>query len=98
MRLTIAAIGFAVWSLWAVFALALCRAASRPTPSPPASPGRTEAVEPATEEAPSQAPAAVLAELEAIWALTARTPMHVDDWRRFFAEQGYRGDYSWFIP
>ncbi len=32
------------------------------------------------------------------WALTARTLMHVDDWRRFFAEAGYRGDYTWFIP
>jgi SAM-dependent methyltransferase len=33
-----------------------------------------------------------------MWALTARTIMHVDDWRRFFAGAGYRGDYSWFIP
>jgi SAM-dependent methyltransferase len=33
-----------------------------------------------------------------MWALTARTLMHVDDWRRFFAEAGYRGDYGWFIP
>ena len=33
-----------------------------------------------------------------MWVLTARTLMHVDDWRCFFAEAGYRGDYSWFIP
>ena len=33
-----------------------------------------------------------------MWALTERTLMHADDWRRFFAEAGYRGDYTWFIP
>ena len=32
------------------------------------------------------------------WNLTARTVMHVDDWKAFFAEVGYTGDYYWFIP
>jgi SAM-dependent methyltransferase len=32
------------------------------------------------------------------WALTALTIMHADDWKRFFAESGYDGDYYWFIP
>jgi SAM-dependent methyltransferase len=32
------------------------------------------------------------------WILTALTYMHVDDWKRVFAEVGYRGDYYWFIP
>ena len=32
------------------------------------------------------------------WNLTGRTIMHVDDWRAFFAENGYTGDYYWFIP
>jgi SAM-dependent methyltransferase len=32
------------------------------------------------------------------WNLTGRTIMHVDEWRRFFAENGYTGDYYWFIP
>ena len=31
------------------------------------------------------------------WNLTARTFMHVDDWKAFFAEAGYKGDYWWFI-
>lgn len=31
------------------------------------------------------------------WNLTALTYMHVDDWKKFFAEAGYRGDYYWFI-
>jgi SAM-dependent methyltransferase len=31
------------------------------------------------------------------WNLTALTYMHVDDWRRLFAEVGYTGDYYWFI-
>lgn len=31
------------------------------------------------------------------WNLTALTYMHVDDWRRVFAEVGYAGDYYWFI-
>jgi SAM-dependent methyltransferase len=32
------------------------------------------------------------------WNLTAQTIMHVDEWKAFFAQQGYRGDYYWFIP
>lgn len=32
------------------------------------------------------------------WNLTARTMMHVDEWKAFFAESGYTGDYYWFIP
>jgi ubiquinone/menaquinone biosynthesis C-methylase UbiE len=32
------------------------------------------------------------------WILTALTYLHVDDWRRVFAEVGYVGDYYWFIP
>jgi SAM-dependent methyltransferase len=31
------------------------------------------------------------------WVLTARTYMHVDDWKKLFAEVGYTGDYYWFI-
>lgn len=32
------------------------------------------------------------------WNLTAQTIMHVDEWKDFFAEVGYTGDYYWFIP
>lgn len=32
------------------------------------------------------------------WNLTAQTIMHVDEWKAFFAQHGYRGDYYWFIP
>jgi SAM-dependent methyltransferase len=32
------------------------------------------------------------------WNLTAQTIMHVDEWKAFFAENGYSGDYYWFIP
>lgn len=32
------------------------------------------------------------------WNLTARTIMHVDEWKAFFASVGYTGDYYWFIP
>jgi len=32
------------------------------------------------------------------WALTAKTIMHVDEWKSFFSEVGYTGDYYWFIP
>lgn len=32
------------------------------------------------------------------WNLTARTVMHVDEWRSFFKDAGYSGDYYWFIP
>lgn len=31
------------------------------------------------------------------WVLTAETMMHVDDWKKLFAEAGYTGDYYWFI-
>jgi SAM-dependent methyltransferase len=32
------------------------------------------------------------------WNLTARTMMHVDEWKKFFKDVGYNGDYYWFIP
>ena len=32
------------------------------------------------------------------WNLTAKTIMHVDEWKEFFKEIGYTGDYYWFIP
>jgi len=32
------------------------------------------------------------------WNLTAKTIMSVDDWIKFFAKNGYTGDYFWFIP
>ena len=32
------------------------------------------------------------------WNLTAKTFMHVEDWKKFFSEAGYTGDYYWFIP
>ena len=32
------------------------------------------------------------------WNLTAKTIMHVDEWREFFNDVGYHGDYGWFIP
>ena len=32
------------------------------------------------------------------WNLTAITMMHVDEWKAFFDEVGYTGDYYWFIP
>lgn len=31
------------------------------------------------------------------WNLTAKTYMHVDEWKKLFAEVGYTGDYYWFI-
>jgi SAM-dependent methyltransferase len=31
------------------------------------------------------------------WNLTALTYMHVDDWKKLFAEAGYTRDYYWFI-
>jgi len=33
-----------------------------------------------------------------MWNLTAKTIMHVDEWKSFFKEVGYTGDYYWFIP
>ena len=32
------------------------------------------------------------------WNLTAKTILHVEDWRALFAEVGYTGDYFWFTP
>lgn len=32
------------------------------------------------------------------WNLTAKTYMHVDEWKKFFDQIGYTGDYYWFIP
>ena len=32
------------------------------------------------------------------WNLTARTMMHVEEWKVFFCEVGYRGDFFWFVP
>ena len=34
----------------------------------------------------------------AAWNLTAKTVLHVDEWKQLFAEAGYTGDYYWFIP
>jgi SAM-dependent methyltransferase len=33
-----------------------------------------------------------------MWNLTALTYMSVDEWKKFFADAGYEGDYYWFIP
>ena len=32
------------------------------------------------------------------WNLTGKTIMHVEEWKQFFNEVGYTGDYYWFIP
>ena len=32
------------------------------------------------------------------WNLTAKTVMHVDEWKKFFKDVGYTGDYFWFMP
>lgn len=32
------------------------------------------------------------------WNLTAKTIMSVDEWKAFFSEVGYSGDYYWFVP
>ena len=32
------------------------------------------------------------------WNLTAKTVMHVSEWKAFFLEVGYTGDYYWFLP
>lgn len=37
-------------------------------------------------------------ELMFAWNLTAKTILHVDEWKVFFKEVGYTGDYYWFIP
>lgn len=40
------------------------------------------------------------AEKEAMyaWNLTAKTILHVDEWKQLFHEVGYLGDYYWFVP
>ena len=37
-------------------------------------------------------------ELMYAWNLTAKTILHVDEWKKLFKEVGYTGDYYWFIP
>ena len=32
------------------------------------------------------------------WNLTAKTILHVNEWKAFFKENGYTGDYFWFTP
>lgn len=32
------------------------------------------------------------------WNLTAKTILHVDDWKLLFEDVGYTGDYYWFMP
>ena len=32
------------------------------------------------------------------WNLTAKTILHVDEWRELFDKAGYTGDYYWFMP
>ena len=32
------------------------------------------------------------------WNLTAKTILHVNEWKAFFRENGYTGDYFWFTP
>lgn len=32
------------------------------------------------------------------WNLTAKTIMSVEDWKSFFRENSYNGDYYWFVP
>ncbi len=32
------------------------------------------------------------------WNLTAKTILHVDDWKELFDKAEYKGDYYWFIP
>ncbi|RXJ66622.1 methyltransferase type 11 [Halarcobacter ebronensis] len=32
------------------------------------------------------------------WNLTAKTIMSVEEWKNFFKEVGYTGDYYWFVP
>ena len=32
------------------------------------------------------------------WNLTAKTILHVDEWKELFAEASYTGDYYWFMP
>jgi hypothetical protein len=32
------------------------------------------------------------------WNLTAKTVLHVDEWKSLFKKAGYTGDYYWFMP
>jgi SAM-dependent methyltransferase len=32
------------------------------------------------------------------WNLTAKTVLHVDEWKQLFDDSGYTGDYFWFMP
>lgn len=32
------------------------------------------------------------------WNLTAKTVLHVDEWKEMFDKAGYSGDYYWFMP
>lgn len=32
------------------------------------------------------------------WNLTAKTILHVDEWKRLFNKANYKGDYYWFMP
>ena len=32
------------------------------------------------------------------WNLTAKTILHVDEWKEVFDQAGYTGDYYWFMP
>jgi SAM-dependent methyltransferase len=32
------------------------------------------------------------------WNLTAKTILHVDEWKQLFKDAGYTGDYHWFMP
>jgi len=32
------------------------------------------------------------------WNLTAKTIKSIDDWKAYFAEVGYAGDFYWFMP
>lgn len=32
------------------------------------------------------------------WVLTAKTVLHVNEWKALFGQVGYTGDYYWFVP
>ena len=32
------------------------------------------------------------------WNLTAKTIKHVDDWKKFFEQIDFKGDFYWFKP
>ena len=32
------------------------------------------------------------------WNLTAKTILSTKDWKKFFSDSKYNGDYFWFIP